>query len=155
MWYSTRSPQQLVSIEKGTRFNNMLCVNMLIDCTVIKKFFDQRGRASSTRAYPLTPLIFGPTEFIYERACEYKHILQEQSHTRPVISCTYKKKFNSITHLFSWLLHTVMCYKDTNLPATTKLANKIQQAAITAANPITNPMNNQLLAPFAPKQPPL
>lgn len=42
-----------------------------------------------------------------------------------------------------------------HVPAATKLANKIQHAAITAANPITNPMNSQLLAPLAPKQPPL
>lgn len=37
------------------------------------------------------------------------------------------------------------------IPAATKSANKIQQAAITAANPITNPTNNQPLAPLAPK----
>lgn len=42
-----------------------------------------------------------------------------------------------------------------NIPSATKSANKIQQAAITAANPITNPINSQLLAPLAPKQPPL
>lgn len=41
------------------------------------------------------------------------------------------------------------------VPAATKLANKIQHAAITAANPMTNPTNSQLLAPLAPKQPPL
>ena len=39
--------------------------------------------------------------------------------------------------------------------AATKSANNIQQVAITAANPITKPINNHPLAPRAPKHPPL
>lgn len=40
------------------------------------------------------------------------------------------------------------------LPRFTKLANKIQQAAITEAKPNTKPKNKNTLAPRGPRQPP-
>lgn len=58
----------------------------------------------------------------------------------------------TILHIYNYSTCIKLLEK---IPAATKLANKIQQAAITAANPITNPINSQLLAPLAPKQPPL
>lgn len=69
--------------------------------------------------------------------------------------CTYKNITIVCISFGMTILHVSNTYIRQKIPAATKLANKIQQAAITAANPITNPINNQLLAPLAPKQPPL
>lgn len=70
--------------------------------------------------------------------------------------CIYKYIIILISLIILHVYNYSTCIKlIEKIPASTKLANKIQQAAITAANPITNPINSQLLAPLAPKQPPL
>lgn len=50
-----------------------------------------------------------------------------------------------------------LCHNDNKnqnrLPELINSANRIQQEAMTDANPITNPKNNQILAPLRPRQP--
>lgn len=48
----------------------------------------------------------------------------------------------------------IYIYIYNNLPDSTKSANKIQQAAMTEAKPITKPTNNQTREPLDPKHPP-